>query len=967
MAITGKFAADFSEFTSAVQSAEAELRAFESDAAAVQKRLNTVSDSFSGRRILSEAQIAVKAVEEIGGATNLTAKEQERVNRLVSEAIEKYGALGKQAPDDMLALQKATESNKEPVGGLSTGMIALGTSIGTMAAEGVIALGKLAVDGIGAAAAAFGDLVMRGGDVSDIAGNFETLAGSVGQVSGAMLGTLREGTHGTISDFELMKTANEQMAAGLVLSEGDMKTLAAGAFNLAQATGSDVKEGLDQMSAAMVTGNAKSVALLTGKLDLESAERRYALSLGKTREELTPAEGLYARQQAILEGVAEASRRVGEQSDGISEKIEQAAARWNNFYDALAKTVAESPVLTAALDAIMSSLGQAFGGDQQALVDAIAKGINTAAIGAADFGLVVVEMARGAVTAYGAIMVPVNALVTGIVTLIERSSAGIATMAELAAAVPGVGAAFEGTATAARSAQQAWAGMRTQAEADLTTTTNLVTGQGALHGALNTTVSVLSNVKSSMVAAELHTKGAGSAIDAHAASSRGQATATADATAKTNADAAALKAQEDALKKTQEEQKKMAAAMVELNSVGVSWKATVDGLDQGLVAMAEAYIRAGAQAGAIQTVLHLTDSEIKAITESIKAQDKATDASVRKQQEWAKAQLDAAHEARGLWDEYEKIRDQQTKTATDQQIAEVERWKRNLVTKHQEAGDLTEDLYTAIEATAAAKLDAIRVDWQSLTTASGSNLQQTADKALATYNAAREGHHGMTLAQIDNLERIAIAAQEAASGYSTSFTEAATTVSGAMNQAADDSVAAIGRVKQAGTTDLEKITGVYQSAGARAMSGASGSFESTSLVGVAKRDWQKKATEAGGTVMYDTYNNPYIYIPGVNSSSGKTSPDYSYGARRDQGWDVQGMAAGGPVSGGTPYVVGERGPELFVPRTDGHIAPNGAGGISVVVQVQGAILGTADQLARLVGDALVGRLRQQGVRLPASV
>jgi len=35
-----------------------------------------------------------------------------------------------------------------------------------------------------------------------------------------------------------------------------------------------------------------------------------------------------------------------------------------------------------------------------------------------------------------------------------------------------------------------------------------------------------------------------------------------------------------------------------------------------------------------------------------------------------------------------------------------------------------------------------------------------------------------------------------------------------------------------------------------------------------------------------------------------------------------GKAAGGPVSGGTPYVVGEKGPELFVPGSSGSIIPN---------------------------------------------
>ncbi len=45
---------------------------------------------------------------------------------------------------------------------------------------------------------------------------------------------------------------------------------------------------------------------------------------------------------------------------------------------------------------------------------------------------------------------------------------------------------------------------------------------------------------------------------------------------------------------------------------------------------------------------------------------------------------------------------------------------------------------------------------------------------------------------------------------------------------------------------------------------------------------------------------------------------------------ASGKASGGPVSAGTPYVVGEKGPEVFVPHTSGSIQPNvGGGGVTV--------------------------------------
>ena len=44
----------------------------------------------------------------------------------------------------------------------------------------------------------------------------------------------------------------------------------------------------------------------------------------------------------------------------------------------------------------------------------------------------------------------------------------------------------------------------------------------------------------------------------------------------------------------------------------------------------------------------------------------------------------------------------------------------------------------------------------------------------------------------------------------------------------------------------------------------------------------------------------------------------------------EGMAIGGPVAAGTPYIVGEKGPELFVPGAAGGIMP-GLGGGNIVV------------------------------------
>lgn len=44
---------------------------------------------------------------------------------------------------------------------------------------------------------------------------------------------------------------------------------------------------------------------------------------------------------------------------------------------------------------------------------------------------------------------------------------------------------------------------------------------------------------------------------------------------------------------------------------------------------------------------------------------------------------------------------------------------------------------------------------------------------------------------------------------------------------------------------------------------------------------------------------------------------------------LEGRAAGGPVSAGRPYIVGERGPELFVPASSGSVVANGAAALAL--------------------------------------
>lgn len=76
---------------------------------------------------------------------------------------------------------------------------------------------------------------------------------------------------------------------------------------------------------------------------------------------------------------------------------------------------------------------------------------------------------------------------------------------------------------------------------------------------------------------------------------------------------------------------------------------------------------------------------------------------------------------------------------------------------------------------------------------------------------------------------------------------------------------------------------------------------------------------------------------------------------------LPGRATGGPVTPGRAYMIGERGPEMFVPTSSGQVVPGGAGGreVRVTVNVHApagegpqALARSARQVARAVRGAL---------------
>jgi TP901 family phage tail tape measure protein len=108
---------------------------------------------------------------------------------------------------------------------------------------------------------------------------------------------------------------------------------------------------------------------------------------------------------------------------------------------------------------------------------------------------------------------------------------------------------------------------------------------------------------------------------------------------------------------------------------------------------------------------------------------------------------------------------------------------------------------------------------------------------------------------------------------------------------------------------------------------------------------------------------------GFNAGTASAIPTDTGGWAQSFATKLPGRANGGPVSSGQTYMVGERGPELFVPGRSGTIVPNdqmgGGGEVNVVVNVDAKgsnVAGNdqdANQLGRVISAAVQSELIKQ--------
>jgi hypothetical protein len=585
--------------------------------------------SFSGDKLIAAANRMVAAISEIGGAEKLTNAERDRTNALLDKAIQKYTALGKDAPSAMLATFEATKQTSEATEGWTASLTRLGNS---WAAN--IAGGQLLHDAVLKVMETFKgmaeflpELVLEGSKVAGIEKNFDRLTEAAGLTASTLMTTLRTATHNTVTDFDLMKRVNQDLAAGLNLSDAQFGKLAEGAYALAKATGVDVKDALNTMSDALLTGRTRSLALLTGKISLTAAERNHAAALQSTAEHLTDEGKLEAARVAIFDSVATATERLGVQTDGLGTIVKQADVWWKNFQEDLGKTIAASPVLQAELRGIRDAVTEAFGGNQQALMASIARYVDDLAVG-------LLTLAKAGVYTAAAI--------ANEWALLER------TFREGAIAVDATAIAFTlaalavlkfKEATAYTDAdQQHYAATIKVVEGNLASLKDHIATQSAawldaddrqlnVMATTNKYLKVIDDLQAKLAAVKRNTTDYIGPLEDEAAAHD-------HAAAAGQKHAGQLQATKEELAKAAKAAKDWADVIKEVESGGDDFHQTILGIDGAVVVWAEHLLKSGVTAQTVAKYYGLTDTQVKALEADIKAETAATKILIEIREKW---------------------------------------------------------------------------------------------------------------------------------------------------------------------------------------------------------------------------------------------------------------------------------------------------------------------------------------------
>jgi hypothetical protein len=373
------FVANFTSFYQAAEKATVHLEQIAVDSDKVQKALNRTAASFTGDRLIREATLSARALDQMGGASILTAKEAERLGKSYDEAIRKMQAMGVEVPPELAkvaaelahvqasqeaatleanrfrdaeikAAKEAAEAAKKPRQEWEHASKKLNefASAARAVGAGLTASITLPILGISAAAVKLGmDAVESENLVSVSFGDMRAKADAWSKSLSASLG---------LNQFELRKTAGVlfTMTTGMGIGRDAAFAMSTGVAQLAADMASfrniPMEDALAKIKSGL-TGEAeplKQIGILVD--DNTTKTYAYANGIAKQGEELTQQQKVMARYGLIMKQTANDQGDLARTIDSPANQLRLLRSRVEEAGTSLG--IALMPAVKVATDAL---------------------------------------------------------------------------------------------------------------------------------------------------------------------------------------------------------------------------------------------------------------------------------------------------------------------------------------------------------------------------------------------------------------------------------------------------------------------------------------------------------------------------------------------------------------------------------------------------------------------------------------
>ena len=152
--------------------------------------------------------------------------------------------------------------------------------------------------------------------------SFDQVTRSAGISSDKFIGAMDRAAQGTVDDSDIMKGATRAMVEGL--QQSDLIKIMQASVVASRKMGIEVSQAYQQVTDAVVMLRTRGLKTAGITIDQEDAYKKYAETLGRTKDELTE----YGKMRALVNAIDEASSR---QAASLGESIANTSKAWQTF------------------------------------------------------------------------------------------------------------------------------------------------------------------------------------------------------------------------------------------------------------------------------------------------------------------------------------------------------------------------------------------------------------------------------------------------------------------------------------------------------------------------------------------------------------------------------------------------------------------------------------------------------------